>query len=53
MEWLEPELVREDALDSLDVLRNLARSDTPVTHRRLLAVLDSLHGGMRTSEFDV
>lgn len=36
MQWLEPELAREDAGDALDVLRKLAESRTPVTHERLL-----------------
>ncbi|MBI4538150.1 MAG: hypothetical protein HY704_01400 [Gemmatimonadetes bacterium] len=44
MEWLDPELAREDAQDALEALHKLARSNTPVTHERLLALIDDLHG---------
>lgn len=43
-EWLERELGSEDALDAFEALLELARSETPVTHERLLALADELHG---------
>lgn len=43
MEWLGPELDREDARDALDALAEMARSEEPVTHEGLLALLDELH----------
>jgi hypothetical protein len=42
MDWLEPELRREDALDALQELSTLTSSDEPVTHERLLAVVDRI-----------
>lgn len=43
MEWLEPELRREDALDALQELSMLTSSSEPVTPDRLLVLLDRLH----------
>jgi hypothetical protein len=43
MDWLEPELHREDALDALQELAGLTSSDEPVTHERLLAIVDRLN----------
>jgi hypothetical protein len=43
MDWLEPELRREDALDALQELAILSSSDEPVTHERLLALVDRLN----------
>lgn len=43
MSWLEPELRREDALDALRELSTLAASAEPVTHQRLLALVDRLN----------
>jgi hypothetical protein len=43
MEWLGPELAREGARDAWDALRDLATSAGPVTHERLLALIDELH----------
>jgi hypothetical protein len=43
MDWLEPELRREDALDALQALSGLTSSDVPVTHERLLALVDQLN----------
>jgi hypothetical protein len=42
MGWLEPELRREDAMDAFQELSSLASSDEPVTHERLLALVDRL-----------
>lgn len=42
MQWLDSELGREDARDALEALQRLARSDAPVTHERLLALIDAL-----------
>lgn len=41
-EWLERELGPEDARDALEALQELARSDAPVTHERLLSLADDL-----------
>lgn len=41
-EWLERELGTEDARDALEALQELARSDAPVTHERLLSLADDL-----------
>jgi hypothetical protein len=43
MDWLEPELRREDALDALQALSRLTSSDEPVTHERLLDLVDQLN----------
>jgi hypothetical protein len=43
MDWLEPELRREDALDALQELAILTTSHEPVTHERLLALVDRLN----------
>ena len=43
MSWLEPELRREDALDALGELAALAASAEPVTHQRLLHLVDRLN----------
>jgi hypothetical protein len=43
MDWLGPELRREDALDALQELSILTTSDEPVTHERLLALVDRLN----------
>jgi hypothetical protein len=43
MTWLEPELAREGARDALEALQSLAKSDVPVTHDRLQALIDKLH----------
>jgi hypothetical protein len=43
MSWLEPELRREDALDALRELSTLAASAEPVTHQRLLDLVDRLN----------
>jgi hypothetical protein len=43
MDWLEPELRREDALDALQALSGLTSSDVPITHERLLALVDQLN----------
>jgi hypothetical protein len=43
MDWLEPELRREDALDALQELSILTSSDEPITHERLLALVDRLN----------
>jgi hypothetical protein len=43
MDWLELELRREDALDALQALSSLTSSDEPVTHERLLALVDQLN----------
>lgn len=43
MSWLEPQLRREDALDALEELSSLASSDEPVTHERLLDLVDRLY----------
>lgn len=40
---LDSELAREDARAALHSLERMARSDTPVTHERLLALLEELH----------
>lgn len=41
-DWLERELRAENARDALEALEELARSDTSVTHERLLALTDNL-----------
>jgi hypothetical protein len=43
MDWLEPELRREDALDALQELSILTSSDEPITHERLLTLVDGLN----------
>jgi len=43
MDWLEPELRREDALDALQALSSLTSSDESITHERLLALVDKLN----------
>lgn len=43
MEWLEPELRRENALDALEALQHLTRSDVRLTHEHLLTTIDRLH----------
>jgi hypothetical protein len=42
--WLLDELRREDSLDALEALRELARSDEPVTDEILRDLLDRLRG---------
>jgi hypothetical protein len=41
--WLRPELRQEDSLDALEALRDLAKSDQPVTEEILRTLLDRLH----------
>lgn len=43
MSWLHPELQREDALDALDSLRELAASDEPVTDQVLRDLMEDLN----------
>jgi hypothetical protein len=50
MAWLDPELRREDARDAFQALESLARSNDPVTHERLLALIDTLHAGQTTPD---
>jgi hypothetical protein len=42
--WLFDELRREDSLDALEALRELARSDKPVTDETLRELVDQLRG---------
>jgi hypothetical protein len=49
LDWLEPELRREDALDALQALSGLTSSDVPITHERLLALVDQLNQRKSTS----
>lgn len=42
LDWIESELEREDALDAFARLKELARSQVPVTHTQLLEVLEHL-----------
>lgn len=44
LSWLCDELRREDSLDALDALRDLARSDEPVTDEVLRQMVDRLRG---------
>ncbi len=44
MSWLGPELQREDAVDALRALRDLASSDEPVTDDGLRRLIDRLQG---------
>ncbi|MEX0891344.1 MAG: hypothetical protein WEB88_04170 [Gemmatimonadota bacterium] len=41
--WLLPELEREDALDALEALQQLARSSKPITDQLLRGMIDELH----------
>ena len=43
MSWLAPELEREDAMDALQALRDLASSDELVTDDGLRHLIDRLH----------
>jgi hypothetical protein len=45
--WLYDELRREDSLDALEALRELARSDEPVTDQVLRDLIDRLRGRAR------
>lgn len=50
MAWLDPELRREDARDAFHALEGLARSNDPVTHERLLTLIDTLQAGQTTPD---
>lgn len=43
MSWLGPELEREDSMDALEALRQLASSDEPVTDPVLREIIDDLN----------